>query len=230
MSSIVTLARVPVARITRTPRALFPVVGWTLLALVVALSARASGQANAVDHVMRGTFGPIVLPLLTYAIVGATFAGNGLRPAIRGLVALGASRASAALASVVVAMVASAVACAVVAALACGLAHGPTDPPLASDLPASFGVAFVGGAAYAAYFAVGSAIGRGALRAVFLGIDFVIGAPAGFGALFVPRGHVMSLLGGSPCFDLSRRTSSVLLVVLLFFYFALSIRLGRRSR
>lgn len=227
---IATLARVPIARLTRTPRSWLPIAGWALFAVVSALSARSTGLASGADHVMRGTFGFVILPLLTYGIVSATLGRTGLRPSTSGLVALGAEPRRAAFASIVVAMVVSALACGVVASVVSLIAHGPADPPLAWDLPLSFGVAFTGGAAYAAFFCAGSAIGRGAMRGGFLAIDYVIGTPAGFGSIFTPRAHVMSLLGGPQCFELSRRVSSVVLVLLVLAYLALAVALARRAK
>jgi hypothetical protein len=224
------LARLPLARLVRTRRAWLPILGWSALAIVGAIHARMLGFTSGADHVLRGAFGFIVLPLLSYGIVGAALGGSGMRVAVRGLVALGAAPARAALASALAAMCVSAMVCAVVAAIVCLTAHGPSDPPLVWDLPSSFGIALVGGAAYAAYFCAGSAIRRGAMRGAFLAIDWIIGMPGGFGAIFTPRGHVTSLLGGQACFDLSRRASSVILVVLLLAYLALTVRLGRRVR
>lgn len=227
---IVALSRVPLARLTRTRRGWLPILGWTLFAVISAVSSRSAGQVSGADHVMRGTFGVAVLPLLTYGIVSASLGGLGLRPAVSGLVALGAPPPRAALASVIVSMAASALVCGVIAAVVCAVAHGSADPPLAWDLPMSFGVALVGGAAYAAFFCAGSAIGRGAMRGMFLAIDYVIGSAAGFGSLFTPRAHVMSLLGGPQCFELSRRASSVVLVVLVLAYLGLAVRLARRAK
>jgi len=65
------------------------------------------------------------------------------------------------------------------------------------------------------------------MRGVFLALDFVLGAAAGFGSLFTPRAHVTSLLGGQACFELSRRASSVVLVVLALAYLGLAVRLAR---
>lgn len=224
------LVRLPLARLLRTPRGWLPIVGWSLIAIGSALSARMTGLTSGADHVLRGTFGAAIVPLLTYGIVSVTLGGVGLRPAMRGLVALGASPPRASIASIAVAMAASAVASGVLAVLVCVVAHGASDPPLAWDVPASFGVAFVGAAAYAAYFCAGSAIGRGAMRGGFLALDYLIGAPGGFGALFTPRGHLMSLLGGPAAFELSRRASSVALAVLTLAYLALAVRLARRQR
>jgi hypothetical protein len=223
------LARIPALRLVRTPRAWMPIVAWTLLAIVIALSSRARGATTGADHVMRGAFAFFVLPLIAYGVVGATLGGAGLRGGIRGVVALGAAPRSAALASVVVAITTAAAMCGVLGALVCALAHGSGDPPLAVDVAASLGVGVLGGAAYAAYFSAGAAIGKGAMRGVFLALDWVIGGGAGAGALVMPRGHVTSLLGGPLCADLSQRTSSVMLLVLAVAYAGLAVLLVRRA-
>jgi hypothetical protein len=220
----------PLARLRRTRAAWLPIAGWIAFALVTALIFSGPGKVGGADRTLRGAVGFIVIPLVTYAIISASLGGAGLRASIRGVVALGAAPVRAALASVLVAMAASAVVCGLLAAIVCVIAHGQGDPPLSSDLPASFGVAFLGGAAYAAYFGVGSSIGKGAMRGGLLVVDWLVGAGSGFGALFTPRGHVASLLGGAPCFDLSRRASSIMLVLLAVAYLALTARMARRVR
>jgi hypothetical protein len=224
------LARLPLARLVRTPRGWLPVVGWAALAVASAIITRTSGLANGADHVLRGTFGLVILPLLAYGIVSATLGGEGLRTSVRGLAALGASPPRVALALVGTAMATSAIVLGLLAAIVCVIAHGSSDPPLGWDVVASFGVAFVGGAAYAAYFCAGSSIGRGAMRGAFLALDYLLGVPAGFGSLFTPRAHVMSLLGGATSFELSRRSSSVVLVVLMLVYLGIAVGLTRRPR
>lgn len=222
------LARVPALRLLRTPRAWLPIAAWATLAVASALLARSHGSTTGATHVLRGSFAFLVLPLVAYAVVGATLGQTGLRRSIRGLVALGASARSAATASVLVAVASSAVLCGVLAAITCLLAHGAHDPPLAVDLMTSLWVGGLGGAAYAAYFSAGSAIGKGTMRGVFLAIDWIMGSGAGVGALILPRGHVTSLLGGPLCADLSQRASSVLLVALIAVYGTLAIFLARR--
>jgi hypothetical protein len=223
------LARVPVLRLLRTPRSWLPVVGWAVLALLFAIVARRSGGASGSDHVMRGSFGYVVLPLVAYAVVGASLGGGGLRRSVRAVVALGARPRSAALATTVVAAVTSAALCSALAVLVCAVAHGPADPPLAPDLFASFWVSALGAAAYAAYFSAGAAIGKGAMRGVLLAVDWIIGSGAGVGALLTPRGHVTALLGGSLAAELPARASSALLVGLLVAYAALAAALTRRA-
>ena len=223
------LARVPALRLVRTPRAWLPIAAWTLLAIVIALSSRARGATTGADHVMRGAFAFLVLPLVAYGVVGATLGASGLRGGIRGVVSLGARPRSAALASVLVAVTGAAALCGVLGALVCALAHGSQDPPLVADMASSLGVCALGGGTYAAYFSVGSAIGRGTMRTVFLAADWIVGGGAGAGALIMPRGHVTSLLGGPLCADLSQRTSSMMLVVLLVAYASLAVLLVRRA-
>lgn len=223
------LARVSALRLVRTPRAWLPIAAWTALALASAFAARSQGSTTGATHVLRGAFAFLVLPLVTYAVVGATLGRSGLRRGIRGVVALGATPRSAALASILVAMLTSALLCGILATLTCALAHGSHDPPLSADLPTSMWVGALGGAAYAAYFSAGSAIGKGTMRGVFLAFDWIVGGGAGVGALISPRGHVTSLLGGPLCADLPQRTSSVLLAALILAYGALAVLLARRA-
>lgn len=222
------LARVPALRLLRTPRAWMPIAAWTALAIVTALVARSHGSTTGATHVLRGAFAFLVLPLVAYAAVGATLGKSGLRRGIRGVVALGATPRSAAFASIAVALITSAALCGLLAALTCVLAHGSHDPPLSVDLPTSAWVGALGGAAYGAYFSAGSAIGKGTMRGVFLAVDWILGGAAGAGALITPRGHVTSLLGGPLAADLSQRTSSALLLVLILVYGALALLLARR--
>jgi len=222
------LARVPALRLLRTPRAWAPILLWSLLAVVMAVAARTTGSASGASHVMRGSFAFLVLPLVAYAIVGAVIGAGGLRHGVRGVVALGAEPRRAALASVGVAVAYAMAACGILAALVCLLAHGAQDPPLASDVPTSFWVGALGGGAYGAFFCAGSALWKGKLRGVFLAFDWIVGGGAGASALLTPRGHVLSLLGGLPCAELSQRASSALLVVLLLAYGSVAIALARR--
>ena len=66
------------------------------------------------------------------------------------------------------------------------------------------------------------------MRGVFLAIDWIVGAGSGFGALFTPRGHVESLLGGTLCAEISQRASSIALVVIALAYAVAAVALTRR--
>ena len=93
--SALALAKVPIARMTRTRRGFLPIVGWSLLALVASLTTKLGA-----DHVLRGTFGFVVVPLLAYGVVAASLGGQGLRASVRPLVLLGAAPPRAAAATV----------------------------------------------------------------------------------------------------------------------------------
>jgi hypothetical protein len=226
VSPALALARVPLARLVRTPRSIVIVALWTLVAIVSAIVAR-NGVSGA-DHVMRGSFGYVVVPLVAFAITGAALGGQGLKRAVRGIVALGADPRRAALAASLVAILASAVACAVLGFAVCAIAHGRGDPPVAADLLASTWVGALGGAAYAAFFAFGSAIGKGAMRGVFLAIDWILGAGAGVGSIFVPRGHLSALLGGTLAAEIPLRASCALLLLQVVVFTAIAVVLTRR--
>lgn len=223
------LARVSALRLIRTPRAWLPIIVWALLAIVVAVAARSSGSTTGASHVLRGTFSFLVLPLVSFAVVGATLGRTGLRQGIRGVVALGAAPRSAAFASIFVAVITSALLAALLAVMVNVVAHGAHDPPLGSDLFATAWIAALGGGAYAAYFSAGSAIGKGMMRGVFLAFDWIVGGGAGVGALITPRGHVTSLLGGAACAELTQRASSVALLLILAGYTLLALLLVRRT-
>lgn len=225
---VVLLARVPALRLVRTPRAWLPIAAWVAVALVAAIAARSHGASSGASQVLRGTFAGLALPLLAYAIVGASLGNTGIRKGIRGVVALGATPRDAALASIAVAVLVSTALSGALGALSCVVAHGSHDPPLALDLFASLWVSALGGAAYAAYFSVGSAIAKGTMRGVFLALDWIVGGGASVGALLTPRGHVVSLLGGSLCAGLPARASCVVLVVMVAVFGALALRLARR--
>lgn len=220
------LARVPLLRLARTPRAWMPILGWTLVAIVSAIALR-SRMAGA-DHVLRGTFGVVVLPLAIYGVVGATFGAGGLKKSIRGVVGLGASPRAAAFASVLVAVLASAVVGALLAALTCAIAHSPGDAPLGRDVATSTWIGGLGGAAYAAYFSVGAAIGKGSMRSALVAVDWILGSAGGVGAVLVPRGHVLSLLGGAMPAEVSQRGSSALLLIMVVMFGALAVWIARR--
>jgi hypothetical protein len=148
---------------------------------------------------------------------------------VRPLVLLGAKAPRAAAAAIAVSCIFSALICAALGAVVCVLAHRAGDPPVSADALATAGISALGGAAYAAYFCAGSAIGKGTMRGLFLALDWLLGSGGGFGAIFVPRGHVLSLLGGAQAFEISSKASSLLLMGLVVVYAALAVQLGRRT-
>lgn len=223
------LATAPALRILRTRSLWLALAGWTLLAVAVAAAARSGDTPLGATRVLLGVFGRVVLPLVTYAVVGAAIGPRSLRAAIDPLVAFGASPIPAGIGVVAVAAIASAACSAALAAAVAAIAHGPGDPARAFDAAASAYAAGLGAAAYAALFALGAAFGRrGGGRPVLLFVDALLGAQTGAAAVFVPRGHLRNLLGGAPPMNFPERASAVALVLLAVAFTALALRRVRR--
>jgi hypothetical protein len=229
MTPLAATVLLPWARVARSPRAWGPIAAWFALAVVAAVTVARSGAPNAGDP-LGGVFGPLALPFVAYAAVGATLGGDGLARSTRALVAYGASPARVAAVTVALAIaIAAAVAC-ILGVLIAAIAHGPADPPLVRDLLTTGGVSLLGGAAYAALFAFGASIGaRGFGRAWLLAADWVLGSSDGFAGVLTPRAHVRSLLGGEAVAELSGRWSAVLLVALTLFFAGLAVRRTQRA-
>jgi hypothetical protein len=210
---IAALARPPLARLLRRPRTWLPVAGWTALALAFSIAARQRSAAHGADHVLIDTYGALVLPLLAYVIVGAVLGWQSLRASTAPLVAFGAAPGRTAAASIAVATAACAAVGAAVAAAVAAVAHGVADPPLLRDAGLSAYAGALGGAAYAAWFALGASFGkRGGGRALLLVVDWILGGAGGAGALLTPRAHLRNILGGVPPMDCSQRASAAALV------------------
>lgn len=224
------LARVPVARLARTPRSWLPVAAWTLLGVAVALLARSESAPNGADHVLVGAFGAYVVPLLAYAIVGGAIGGGSLRGSVAPTVAFGAPPARSAAVTVGLAVLVAAGLCAGLGAVLAAVAHGVDDPPIARDALTSAYAGALGGAAYAAWFAVGASFGRrGGGRAVLLVADWILGSNDGAIALLTPRGHLRNVLGGAPPWGLSERGSAVALLVMVGVLAVVAVRRVRRG-
>ncbi|MBL8607033.1 MAG: hypothetical protein JNL38_06925 [Myxococcales bacterium] len=223
--TILTLARVPLARLGRSPRSWFSIGFWLALAVAAAVVTR-MGHHGAY-RALGGAYGSFALPLAVFGVTGAVLGGKGLGDATRSLTAFGATARDAALAALLTAMAASAVAAALVGAIVCGVAHGPHDPPLAFDVAQSAAISGLGGAAYASLFLFGATFARGAGRSVVLGVDFILGG-SGAGAFVLPRGHVRSLLGGEAVLEMSGRASTITLLVLALAFGALAVLRSRR--
>ncbi len=216
MTSALALARLPFARLVRTPRARAAAGAWCLLAIGMAFVLRRSGASHGADEVLVEACGALVLPLLAYTLVGAAVGARSMAGSTTALAAFGASRARAATVTVGVAVLASAFGCALVAAAVAVVAHGTADPPVLRDALVSGYVGCLGGAAYAAWFSLGAGFGRrGGGRLVALLVDWLLGADGGVMALLSPRAHLRNLLGGAPPMDLSQRASAVALAILL---------------
>ena len=222
------LARVPIARLARSPRAWLPIAAWSALAILVAITARQSPSGGA-DQALLGGFGSFAVPLVAFAVVSAALAGNGLKEAIRPVVALGGSPSRVALATVLTAMFASAALTGVLGALVVAIVG---SSHFGADLAATVWIAALGGACYAAWFSFAATFGvRGTGRATFLIVDYLFGTSSGGNAstlaFFTPRGNLHSLLGGAAPNDISQRASSLALVLITAVCVLLAVRRAR---
>ncbi|HEY3821078.1 MAG TPA: hypothetical protein VGL81_28130 [Polyangiaceae bacterium] len=224
------LARPPVARVFRTPRALLALGGWCVLGLGFAVAARSGGSANGADHVLVSAYGALVLPLLAYTLVGAVLGPRSLAASTAPLARFGAAPARAAAVTVGVALLGGVVLAAGLGAVVAVVAHGAGDPPVARDALESAYAGALGGAAYVAWFAMGASFGkRGGGRTGLLVVDWVLGLAGGALAVVTPRAHLRNLLGGTAPMDWSGRASALALVVIAAACVAVAVRRAGRE-
>lgn len=224
----VALARLPVARLLRTPRTWAGAAAWCVLALVLAAMARRAGSVHGADHVLLEGYASFALPLLSYAVVGGALGARSMKASTTSMVAFGASPERAAAASVVVAAAACAVVGALLASAVAAVAHGSADPPALRDALTSAYAGGLGGLAYASWYALGAGFGRrGGGRVVLLVVDFLVSGDDGMLAMATPRAHVRSLLGGLEAMELSPRASGLALAVMALAYGVLAVRRAR---
>ena len=227
---ITALARPSVARIVRSPRPLLAMGAWCVLALGFALAARVRGSAHGADHVLVEAYGALVLPLLTYTLVGAVLGPRSLAASTAQLVRFGASPGRVAAVTVGVAVLAGVVVGAVLASAVALLAHGSSDPPVARDALESAYAGALGGGAYTAWFALGACFGkRGGGRTLLLVVDWVLGLGRGPVAVVTLRAHLRSLFGGTAPMDWSGRASAAALVVIAIVCVAVAVRRASRA-
>jgi hypothetical protein len=228
MSALALLAPT-LARFTRIPRSRWIIGAWFSLGVGFAAVARAQGVSRGADQVLLGAFGALVLPLLAYSVVGAAVGRRSLATSGTALVAFGASPGPVAAATAAASVGAGALTGAVLAASIALLAHGPADPPVVRDAIVSGYAGLLGGAAYCAWFVLGSSFGkRGGGRTVFLLADWLLDAAGGGASALGPRAHLRNLLGGTPPMGLSERTSAVALIALAFACAAVAVIRVRR--
>jgi hypothetical protein len=222
--------RLPLARLTRSPRAWIPLLAWAALAIISASVLRRGGSSGSTAEALEVIFGQLALPLLAFSMVGTVLGGDGLARSTRPLATFGAPPKQVALATIGVAIVATAIVAAVLGAVVAALAHGVNDPPVVRDAFTSAWVAAFGGGAYVALFALGASFGkRGGGRALALVADWIFGSGTGAAGMLAPRAHVRSLLGGDAVMGLSGRTSALVLAALVLLFAGLAIARTRRA-
>jgi hypothetical protein len=226
---IAALGRLSATRIARSSRLWLSLGVWCFLALAFAVFAREDQWSHGADRVLSSFYGALALPFMACAVARAAFGGRSMTSSTAPLVALGVSPWRAALASICVAALATAVLGALLAASVAVIAHGAADPPRGRDAIASAYAGGLGGAAYAAWFALGTTIGRrGGGRLVLLGADWLLGGMGAATAFATPRAHLRNLLGGDSPLNISERGSSAMLLALMVACTILACRNARR--
>jgi hypothetical protein len=205
------LLQLPLRRGLGPRRALVPVTGLVLFALVAARLVR--GQAHPADSVLLETVGAVVIPLAAVVLVRATLAGRSVGDAGAPLLFFGASRRSAATAQLLVATFLAAAVAALATLGALLVVHAAQG-----DIVRSSALAALAGAAYGALFTAGASFGSGGGGAiVVLVLDAVVGVGDSAAAVLTPRAHLRALFGGVGPADLSSRASCAALVVMIVF-------------
>jgi hypothetical protein len=223
------LGRLPALRIARSRRLWLGFAGWSCLTLAFAVAARRDAWAHGADRVLTSVYGALALPFVACAIARAACAGKSMLSATASLVAFGAHPRRAALVTLLVGASVTALFGACLAALVAIVAHGSSDPPAAGDALVSAYVGGLGGAAYAAWFSLGTTVGRrGGGRLLLLAGDWLLGESHSSIALVTPRSHLRNLLGGSPPDGISERTSALVMLVLVVVCTLLTLRGSQR--
>ncbi len=213
-------------RFVRSRRSLALAIGWFAFAAVIGLSAGA--KSTGLRGALSVSFVGSTLPFLSYAAISGVVGEKGLGATVWSFSLMGCSRRRAALSLLAAALALGALLGLASAALVSVLGHSAMDPPLGRDLLTTMWVGALGGAAYASLFLLGSSFWKGAGRGVLLAMDWVLGG-SGFFALLFPHGHLRSLFGGDPAFDVSQRVSSMLLVLLTVLMGAWAVRRAMRA-
>lgn len=196
---------------------------FVLLAGLLGYLERRAGGA-AVDRALtRDTFG-LLLPLAGYLTFQRATGGGRLDSSARIVARHGVSARRAWLGAALPPILLLMLLGMTFAVAAVLFARGLGDPGLARDLWQSSWIGALAGAAYGAWFALGSDFGRfGAGRKWVLLLDWLLGSTSGRLALPWPRAHVRNLLGAEPLLDFGQgmalavlltSTLSVLLVAL----------------
>jgi hypothetical protein len=203
--------------------------GYLVLALAAAIVASAAwlerrdDASIATDVVLGGVVFGWTIPLTAYAAVARACRNGRLDDAVSGLARQGASRRGAV--SGLIMSTAGAVGAlgSLLAVLGVLVSRGFGSGGF-GDAVASAWIGALGGAAYVAWFALASLVGRrGGGRSAAFVIDAVLGGAATFGAIPWPRAHLRSLVGGALVPGLSEWQSAVVLAVLALSYWGLCI-------
>lgn len=203
-------------------------IGAAALAVVAvwlgAVAEKRSGLLGAANRALEGSAFGLVIPLLVFATTAAIIGPLRLDDAASPIARFGHSRRQVAAGLVLSAMALGALAAAVLGVVSALAAHDPSAPPAAADALAAAWIGALTGAAYAAFFALGSTFGRrGGGRLFTLAIDFLLGSSTTAMAVVLPRAHALNLLGAEPVLHLGQPASAALLAALSVVYWLMAI-------
>jgi hypothetical protein len=221
---------VSLLRLVRARRTWLGIGFWVAIAIGPAFLARRNAVGHGADHALLGLYAAIALPFLAYSVLSGVLGSDGLRRSVLALANFGASPVQVAFSTVTVAVIASGILGGALGSAVDAIGHGQLDPPLPLDALHAFSAGALGGAAYAALFALGASFGaRGLGRSVLLVLDWVVGNGSDASALFTPRAHIRSLLGGAAPLDASGRASYAALALMVIVFTALACRRAART-
>lgn len=197
-------------------RATFLLVGLSVALVVSAgIIERRITTLGAVDRSLLSAF-RLVLPLYAFAVTTVACQRLGLREAAWSVARFGAARRDVALGIVLSAMAASTLGGVLLSAFAVLSAYGSSSRPLLAELFTSGWIGGLVGAAYAAWFVLGSSfLDRGRGRWIPLILDFLLGGGTSAIAAIFPRSHARGLLGDIGPTQFSQPQSCVALLVMV---------------
>jgi hypothetical protein len=214
MKSALAGVSLSVARLRRPAATIAPMVALVFV-LVAALLHRRVAPARAADHALVAAVFGLALPLLAYVTLTQLTSGARLEAALVPVARHGGNRRLSVAGVVLTASVWLAALGGVLAAVAVLCARGPSDPKLMSDLLSSTWLGALGGACYAAWFSLGSMLGKaGGGRLALLLLDWLLGAGSTALAAPWPRGHLRNLLGSEPVLHMPQWSALAVIVLL----------------
>ena len=181
-----------------------------LLVLLAARLERSVATAGAADRALIGAAFGIALPLFAYAVVARATEGGRWDHALDVLARHGLDRRLGAFGSMLSASAALVLAGLVLGGLTATVARGFGDPLWARDALSSASVGALAGFCYGAWFALGSALGRGkGGRFWFLIADWLLGSGTTALAVAWPRAHIRNSIGAPPVLGMSQAMAAV---------------------
>jgi hypothetical protein len=204
-------------------------LGAALFVSAAAFLQRRFSPEDAVDVTLTGAVFGWTIPLLAYAAVARVSKYGRLDDGATDLVRHGGDRRAIVASFVLMTAARVAVVGALLAALGVLISSVGEATAIRADALTSAWVGGLGGAAYVAWFSLGSLWGKaGRGRLLSLVLDWVLGATSTAAAVPWPRAHLRCLLGGELVVGLPAWQSSALLGLLAgLYYLACLLRVAR---